>query len=315
MKMGGNKNFGYGRSIGYAIRNILIEKCLGQSGKTEHTNKAQLVCFQKFLMGQGIRDLRSVDLSVVEAYGRSLGDMVENFVIAVSTAQNRIAAVNRLMAHARADRAVWISPSQFVGRRSALAVDAPLSSDLDKVLKLVADLIVQEDYRSALLVLSCRLLGARVREASVLKLRPALRSVKKRGVVTITLGSKGGRARKIPRVITPAPEYLEIFCALERQIPDDSLIPKGRRFTDWYQDAYRTTKPLAERLGLATGFHDYRRAWACQKYAELTGCDAPCVEGRRIANKAADTDARRWLAEALGHGRTQIAGAYIGGVR
>ena len=170
MKMGGTKNFGYGRSVGYAIRNILIDKCLGQSGKTEHTNKAQLVSFQNFLRNQKITDLRSVDLSVVEAYGRSLGDMVENSVLAVSTAQNRIAAVNRLMAHARGDRAVWISPSQFVGRRSALAVDAPLSSDLDKVLILVTNLIDQENHRVALLVLSCRLLGARVRE------RPAFSS-------------------------------------------------------------------------------------------------------------------------------------------
>ena len=52
--------------------------------------------------------------------------------------------------------------------------------------------------------------------------------------------------------------------------------------------------------------------YACDRYAQLTGCPAPAVAGCRQANKAVDRSARQILSQELGHGRADVVAAYVG---
>ena len=152
-------------------------------------------------------------------------------------------------------------------------------------------------------------------EASLLDLKDALRRAKRKGSVRITRGSKGNRAKKIPREIEVSSQHLALLEELISSIGEQNVIPAGMTFRQWYDRAYRVMRPVVEVLGLESGFHRFRQAWACQKYEEITGNDAPCVAGCRVAERETDREAREWLCEALGHGRTQIVAAYVGGVR
>ncbi len=78
-------------------------------------------------------------------------------------------------------------------------------------------------------------------------------------------------------------------------------------------------KKIMTKFGLADkrgGFHDARAGFACERYRDLTGKNAPAVSGeRRVADREADREARATIAVELGHGasRLDVLGAYIGG--
>ncbi|MBI3774834.1 MAG: integrase, partial [Gammaproteobacteria bacterium] len=57
---------------------------------------------------------------------------------------------------------------------------------------------------------------------------------------------------------------------------------------------------------------DLRAAYACERYEQITGHPAPVVAGERQANKHDDQTARQIIAQELGHGRIDVAAAYLG---
>ncbi len=61
--------------------------------------------------------------------------------------------------------------------------------------------------------------------------------------------------------------------------------------------------------------NDLRAAYACERYAELTGHPAPVVAGHRSATREEDRAARTVIAQELGHGRIDVLGAYVGSAR
>lgn len=72
--------------------------------------------------------------------------------------------------------------------------------------------------------------------------------------------------------------------------------------------AYRIIKGY----GLTT-FHELRAAYACQRYAEITGHSAPVHGGTLYQqNRVLDRDARQQISRELGHRRIDVVSAYIG---
>jgi hypothetical protein len=70
----------------------------------------------------------------------------------------------------------------------------------------------------------------------------------------------------------------------------------------------------ATRRALGITVHGLRHRYAADRYETLSGTPAP-VRGGRLADREADLRARLGVAEELGHGRAQIAGAYLGARR
>ncbi|MNF00747.1 hypothetical protein D3C80_1996250 [compost metagenome] len=77
-------------------------------------------------------------------------------------------------------------------------------------------------------------------------------------------------------------------------------------------------KPAREILHVygLKGFHELRAAYACERYKQLTGHAAPINDGTCFQeNREPDQTARQQIGLELGHNRTDVIAAYIGGRR
>ncbi len=60
------------------------------------------------------------------------------------------------------------------------------------------------------------------------------------------------------------------------------------------------------------GFHELRAAYACERYHQITHHPAPVNGGSNQLDQQLDNEARVTISYELGHGRIEIAAAYIG---
>ena len=315
MKIGGQRNYSYGRTLGYAIRNILLDRYGRGNYGTRYTNRNRLTHFETYLGLQGIRDLREVSTSIVLGYSAYLKDAVADDQLALSTAVNHLSCVNVLMRAARGDNRCTVSPADAIGRRSRVRVSPPLGLDASTVWSAAERASEDGDTDLAIAIALCRFAGARIREAALLDIRRAAKSAAADGVVRLTKGSKGNRAKMIPREIVVPARLAEWLGMVGSNWPRENLVAIGQTFHNWYLLAYGRYGPIARSLGLHTGFHDLRSAYANDRYREITGVEAPCLVGKRLASLADDERARHILAEELGHARIDVVAAYVGGRR
>lgn len=76
----------------------------------------------------------------------------------------------------------------------------------------------------------------------------------------------------------------------------------------------RPTRSILHKHGLK-GFHELRATYACKSYEQITGYLAPVNRGDcNQQNRSADRTARVQISYELGHGRIDVASAYIGGI-
>jgi len=314
MKVGGNRNFGYGKSFAWAGKNALKERYGQGHMATQAAHAARWNRFVEFARSEGTRDARNVTRELVLEYAASLAAQIESGAMSIQYAQNLVSTVNVVLETMRHDRQLRLSPARLLGQRVNVRQHAPASLDR----RLVADRLARLDERghervSAVASLA-RELGLRFREASLLNAREAQRQALETGRVDITRGTKGGRGKEIARSIPVTPIA---FAALARgaalQGDGSSLIPATMTFREWRDHAYGVWS-RAKSGSRLTGFHDLRVAYACERYEVLTGAPAPVVAGKRIADRATDRAARLIIAGELGHGRISVGTAYLGSV-
>jgi hypothetical protein len=122
-----------------------------------------------------VRDARAVDRDVVQDYGRMLADRVAADQVSVAYAQNLLSTVNVVMESMRGDRQVRIAPATVVGQRRLVRSEAPAGLDRDAV-RQCADHLRSAGYEQVAAVVElAREFGLRLREASMLDAKAALR--------------------------------------------------------------------------------------------------------------------------------------------
>ena len=251
----------------------------------------------------------------MNAYGTHLTQQVDSGIMAVAYAQNLLSSVNVVMESMRGDRQLRVSPAALVGKRHHVRDASPAGLDRERVNAAAAALRDRDQPRVASVVELARDLGLRFREASLLDTQEALAQAREFGRVNITAGTKGGRGREIDRwvpVSESALKTLETAAALQQD--SRNLIPPTKNYRQWRDHAYAVWRTTTNQYA-RSGFHDLRAAYACDRYQQLTGCQAPAVEGCRQANRAVDHSARQILSQELGHGRTDVVAAYVGSAR
>lgn len=316
-----SRNFGLGsrdmKSAGYfALEN----------GMQSFSSIATMYCrWKQFAMfvrrEHGVNRMEQITTEMMLAYGKLLAAKVERSEMSPQTAQTYVSAANRVLEIARGDCWAWVSPTKDCGikRRSGVATENRAISHDDHCL---AKAKVSE--RTAALLDVLRVFGLRFEEGAKLNACRAHKEAMRRSVVTISDGTKGGRARMVPI----SPERAEMqFSALERAVSiqrkDRSLIPASESYIIFKRRIYREIK-IAE-----VNFHAERHAYAQNRYEVLVGAPCPVVarirhgqkhykflsECLRISEKQAkeiDHKARKQIAEELGHGRVEVTNAYLG---
>lgn len=261
--------------------------------------------------GFGRMEVITSDLLV--SYGKHLADLVLEEEISVSYAHNLVSAVNTVMSLATGGLWLSVSPTNDCGieKRSHVRRIPPTGLDRE-VLQRALDAVRAAGLdRGAAIAELARDLGLRSREAALLDAGAALRWAERHEHLVIVAGTKGGRPRQIP--LSNRERQLKV---LERaaavQGSHHSLVPKELTWKEFREGEVRQARELLKRYGI-TRLHELRAAYACERYALLSGCLAPVLGGK--ADREVDVQARMQVAEELGHGRIDVTNAYLGGRR
>ena len=149
--------------------------------------------------------------------------------------------------------------------------------------------------------------GLRTREG--LLLRPHIAD--KGAYLEVTNGTKGGRPRTVE---VKTHEQRQLLNQLKEHVkPGNSLIPKGETYLKFRNHYYHTLRKhgISRRNGITA--HGLRHEHLNNHYKEITGHKPP-VEGGALhkIDKEKDRLGRLAVAERAGHGREEIASAYLG---
>jgi site-specific recombinase XerD len=265
--------------------------------------------FCQFAKGEGANKLEKVDAAIVIKYGQELAAKVEAGQLSASTAQNLVSAVNSVMYTATKGDWKSVSPTKDcqIQQRCAVRESTPPSLEREAYGKALDAVREAHGDRAAAVVEVCRELGLRSKEASLLNAKIALSEAKSRGSVTVADGTKGGQ----DRTFSISPQQLSVLeRAASAQGADRSLMPKTENWKSWQEGGLRAIRETVKG-SLGEGLHSLRSGFACEKYQEITGHNAPCAGGG--ATSAQDKDARMVITEILGHHRLDVMTEYVGG--
>ena len=121
--------------------------------------------------------------------------------------------------------------------------------------------------------------------------------------------TKGGRPREVPVLKDSQRKLLD---EARKLVGSGALIPPDRN----YKQQLKVYESQTRAAGLYR-MHGLRTGYAARRYAEITGWKAPAAGGPRRrsltgARRRIDTEARKMIAEELGHSRIGVLGVYIG---
>jgi len=313
-KTSSDRNFGYGKQMAWAGKQALRANFGDGRYNTVGSHAERFRHFETWCKEQKqIRDAEKITREDVEAYCRSLAEQVDAKDIKVSYAINLISSVNVTLSSMRGDDKLRVKPSAEVGSRDRARRDPPAGLRQRSV-RQCADRLRRDGHaRIAATIEVARAFGLRRREASMLNARAALGQAYKRGAINITAGTKGGRGHRVDRWVPVAPYTMQVLRrAADAQGKVRNLIEPELSLKQWFSRLRHTWTSVRDDYGLKK-FHDLRAAYACVRYRELTGHEAPVVAGQRIADRHADNQARQTIAVELGHGRVDVVASYIGG--
>ena len=315
------RNFGYGRQLSYAGPQALKDMFGGGHYGTVKAHCDRWLAFVKWCrsqQGPGINDARQIDRNVLADYAAHLRDVVRRGDLAISTAQNRLSSVNRTMAALRGDQYVKLpSPSKALGmQRTGVRQSVPQGQDRNQIKQIVDTLCSQHQLRAAAIVLLARATGMRLREAVLADLPRLCREADDLGKINIQDGTKGGRAgASAPRWIAVDNQIVGALGFARQVSPASSrnLIAPHESYLSFLQQIIRPARDILHTHNLK-GFHELRAAYACERYEQITQHRAPINGGHLCQlDRNLDREARRQISYELGHGRIEVAGAYLGG--
>ncbi|WAH58118.1 integrase domain-containing protein [Pseudomonas silvicola] len=316
------RNFGYGRQLSYAGPQALKDMFGGGHYGTVKAHCDRWQAFVKWCrsdQGPGFNDARQIDRKVLTDYAAYLRDLVGRGDLAVSTAQNRLSSVNRTMAALRGDQCVKLpSPSKALGmQRTGVRQSAPQGLDREQIQQIADALCRHHQQRAAAIVLLARATGMRLREATLADLPRLTREAQDIGKINIQDGTKGGRAgATAPRWIA-VDDHVRGALEFARQVSpagSRNMIAPNENYLNVLQEVVRPSRDILHAHNLK-GFHELRAAYACARYEQITQYRAPINGGQCcLIDRNRDREARRQISYELGHGRIDVAAAYIGGL-
>lgn len=317
------RNFGFGRQLSYAGPQAL--KDLFGDGHFA-TVKAHSDRWQAFVTwcrceeGPRLNDARQIDRDILMRYATYVREQVDQGNVGIATAQNRLSSVNRTMAALRGDQYVKIpSPSKALGlQRSSVRSEAPQGQDRVQVRLIAQALSERHQPRVSAIVLLARETGMRLREAILADLPRLQREARQLDKINIQDGTKGGRSgASAPRWIAVTDQIRGVLDRAWEASPSSSrnLLAPNESYKEFMQSVVRPARDILHEYGLK-GFHELRAAYACERYEQLTGLNAP-VNGGRVHREDRELDqrARQQISHELGHDRIEVVSAYIGGWR
>ncbi|WP_163650721.1 integrase domain-containing protein [Modicisalibacter sp. 'Wilcox'] len=202
--------------------------------------------FAAYAKSEGVRRMEHVTALLLAAYGQDIAARVAAGELSASYGQNLVSAVNTIMRLASQGQWQSVSPTKDCGieQRSNVRQGAPQGIERDAVSTVTDGLCRRGQPRGAAVVELARELGLRSKEASLIDARIALRQAQRDSKVSITSGTKGGRARTVP--ITSKRQVEVLSRAVDAQAGARSLVPPELSWQEW-REGGRSQVPSATR--------------------------------------------------------------------
>jgi len=314
------RNFGYGRQLSYAGPQALKDMFGGGHYGTVKAHSDRWQAFVRWCRsddGPGLNDARQVDRQILADYAAHLRHLVDRGDLSIATAQNRLSSVNRTMAALRGDQYVKVpSPSKALEmQRTTIRMTVPQGQDREHVMRIV-DALREQYPRAAAIVQLARATGMRLREAILADLPRLQREAKRYDKINIQDGTKGGRSgATAPRWISVDEHIREALRFAEQVSPTGSrnLLAPYESYLDFQKRIVRPARDILHTHNLK-GLHELRAAYACERYEQITHHQAPINGGKYYQiDRHLDQKVRVQISYELGHGRTDVVSAYIGG--
>lgn len=310
-----SRNYGAGsRDMRSAARLSLKKAALRRecAHSTAATHGHRFSVMSTALKELGIGRLEQVTREIIVRIGQGLADDVDNEDMSAAYAQNLISTVNTVMRRMTQGEWETVSPTKecFISKRTLVRKQPPTGMNLERFHSAIESAENNGWHRGAAIACLARDFGLRTKEGALLDARHAIQEAQKTGHISITVGTKGGRPRKVP--ITLDSQWKTLQKAMEIQGNHYSLIPKEMTWAQFRAGELRYTRELLQRYGI-TRLHELRAVYACLRYEALSGNPPPVLGGR--AERELDNVVRLQIAEELGHGRAEITNSYVGGQR
>lgn len=310
MKRFVHQNYGLAFSLERACQ-IAIQQ--GNKGYGSiRTKQMRIQYFTEFLQKSGIKDLRKVRYTDLQAFGAHVAQMANNHNWSAAYAQNLISDANALMGSVRRQRSFRIHPCAYVSQRGWTRTHPPTGMSMREVEQCAHALFQNGDVRAAVILLMARFFGMRLQEAVKANLPRLLRQAQREGRINILEGTKGGR--KVARYVSTTDFgiwVLQQAYDLAREDHSHCLIPQDQNYIGFIRSEIARARPIMKRHGIK-GFHDLRSAYSCDRYLQILGVPAPVFTGGRTTFGEADHQARMIISAELGHHRPEVVNSYIG---
>jgi hypothetical protein len=306
------RNLGWGNKPRWALGQAVLRQYGPGKYATRRATVARAVRVLEAARERfGVRDLGQLERSHVTAILRDklAAGASARYVRSLTT------SMNQAMRALRQDHRVWIPPASIARSPSSARASPPAPLDRERFDRAITAMRQAGFEREAVCFGLQREFGVRGRESALADVRQWAREMKVNGAVTVVRGCKGGRGRTVDRwvpITAPAREVLRRAELIQGHARN--LTPPDQTFKQWHDHLAYVWERFAKPLELGKP-HDNRAAYACERYRQITGTEAPVIAGRRIASQAADRAARETIARELGHSRTSVVQAYIGAAR
>ena len=306
-----SKNHGWGRRMDFAGKRVIESHFGGGHFSSVASHAERWSAFSGWAKESGIRDMRELKAEHIYQYTEHM----KGAGLAIATMHNQISTINVVLSHAREGAWRTVSPKELIGEsRSQVRTTAPSMLDRTQYQSAINTLRSEGLDRAAAILTLAREFGMRSEEAAKANLHRLSKEAETLGRIDVQEGTKGGRdaPRWVP--VTEAGRAALKAAIAARPEGSKNLLAPNESYKEWRAGELRAGREVLHSYG-ARGFHDARAAYACQRYRELTGHEAPAVAGHRGADRDADRAARDVIAAELGHGRADVCRAYVGSSR
>lgn len=259
--------------------------------------------FKRFAKEKGVARFERVSSELVHSYAEHL----KGRNLSAAYTANMLSAVNSVMTRAHSHNGTKWTP--VTGRQVNLERRQRTRTTKTVTQEQSSKAIEQLSPRTAAIASLALELGLRSKEASLINAKKALKEATEKSFIAIEAGTKGGRYREVH--ITNPKQMEALRNAAEVQSEHHSLVPTEQTWAQFREGELRDGRELLKKNGVA-GYHELRAAYTAERYADLTGYNAP-VNGGKIEDKDVDLDSRLQISNELGHGRAEVLNAYVGG--
>ena len=304
------RNFGFGRSIKYAAKQAL-KFLKGERFSTIASHCHRFNLFADFCKKHNTNNAVYITLENFELYVSGIQTKVLRGDLSTSYAHNLISSINVVMYAFRRDNNVWLSPKKLFGPRCHKRQVAPCTSLL-KVRLACRKIKELAGNDIAILIWLARILGLRLKEGILLDAKVVLKQALKTGYVDIRKGTKGGRGKKVERLV---PVDKRIIFALKIAVivqgHRNSFIPEDEMLITFYRRIHRIALPILKEFSVKK-IHDLRAAYACDRYEDILGIQAPVITGISPVKTDDIIEGKRKISLELGHVREYVIDSYCG---